>query len=793
MKRSLPSRWFLAAWAVLTGVSLYAATEAELIDNLGSAAGVPEKCATCRELRRVGTAKAVPALAGLLGDDRVGHAARYALEGIPGPEAGAALRAALGRTSGFARVGVIDSLGWRGEAKAVSLLAPLLADADPVTAAASATALGRIGGKSALKALSARRDTAPAAVQPAVLEALLRAAEKHVAEDPSAAAKVFGGLVDGKFSPEVRTAAWRGLFLAEPAKRTERFISALAGSDRPVQLAALKLLREAAERPQVEAVVKLWDSLPPESQLAVLDAHVKLGAEALPTVRKASASPHLALRLAAWRAFGELNDPDSLLALAKASATAKSPEREAARETLTRLHGPGVREAFLARLREADAVAKPELLRALGDRGEPQVAPVLLDNAADGAEPVRLAALEALTTLAAPDSLAPLLALAAKPQPEACYQALMRAMFAVCQASPNKEQAAGLVIGHIKRSAPDARRQALPLLGEFGTPAALEVVLEATRDTDAGIVKEALGVLAQWPNAAPAARLLELGRTNPDAVLQALALRGCIQVLDQEPDQAKRLAMLQQAMDAAKRPEEKRQALGQMGRIPTAPALAAILPSLADPALINEAGLAAVTVAEAVAPANGALATEAAAKLLGASQNPEVLRRAWALRGKTAQPGPFIQEWQICGPYRQANVTGAKAVFDLVYGPEKPGEAVNWQPVPKGNDVNLAGLFPNQDNCIAYLRTRVIVPEATPAVLLMGSDDGVKAWLNGTAVLANNVDRGMVADQDAAPIQLAKGANELLVKVTQGGGGWSLCARIVGVDGKPLTGLTAAP
>jgi hypothetical protein len=179
--------------------------------------------------------------------------------------------------------------------------------------------------------------------------------------------------------------------------------------------------------------------------------------------------------------------------------------------------------------------------------------------------------------------------------------------------------------------------------------------------------------------------------------------------------------------------------------------------------------------------------------LLAASQHPDVLRRAWALRGKTTQPGPFIQDWQLSGPYRQANATGAMAYFDLVFAPEKAGEAVSWQAVPKGDVVNLAALFPGQDNCVAYVRTKLTVPEATPAVLLLGSDDGAKAWLNGAVVLSSNVDRGMVADQDAAPIQLVKGANELLIKVTQGGGGWSLCARVAGVDGKPLAGLQAAP
>jgi hypothetical protein len=250
--------------------------------------------------------------------------------------------------------------------------------------------------------------------------------------------------------------------------------------------------------------------------------------------------------------------------------------------------------------------------------------------------------------------------------------------------------------------------------------------------------------------------------------------------------------LLQEAIKVATRVEEKRQALGQLGQIQTLPALDAVLPYLADSSLVNEAAVAAVGIAEKLADAQPQPVEEAAAKILAHCKTGDIVRRASALRGKP-KSGPFLREWLVCGPYSQPGVSGAEGVFDIAFGPEKPDEKVQWQPVPTADMVNLSGLFPGKVSCAAYLKTQVIALQDCEAQLLLGSDDGVKAWLNGAVVHSNNTDRFGVPDQDRAPIKLRKGANELLLKITQGGGGWLACARIVGLDGAPIPGLRCDP
>jgi len=329
----------------------------------------------------------------------------------------------------------------------------------------------------------------------------------------------------------------------------------------------------------------------------------------------------------------------------------------------------------------------------------------------------------------------------------------------------------------------------MPVLAELGTSAALDATKAALTGTDAETLRNALQVLSQWPNASAAPVLLDLASNSTNSTVRILALRGCMEVAALEPDHAKRLAMLQEARAAAKRPDEKKLALGKIGQIPTPAALQVAAADLSDPELATEAGLAALGIAEQLAAANPALANETAVRVLAKCKNPDIVKRAWALRGKPPGAIPFIQDWQVAGPYRQPGATGALALFDLAFSPEKPGEQVAWQPAPRADQVNLMALFPNEVSCVAYLRTRVIAPEDCEGVLLLGSDDGVKAWLNGTVVHSNNIDRGDVADQDMAPIHLRKGANELMLKITQGGGGWSARARIAGSDGQAIGSL----
>ena len=137
--------------------------------------------------------------------------ARYALERINAPEAGAALRDALGTVNGNQKIGVISSLGSRRDTAAVAPLGTLLRTDDPAIARAAALALGAIGTPEAVGVLQAALPAANGDRQ-FVVDALLSCAESLLQSDKTAEATTVYQSLSGEQQPRlVRLAATRGL------------------------------------------------------------------------------------------------------------------------------------------------------------------------------------------------------------------------------------------------------------------------------------------------------------------------------------------------------------------------------------------------------------------------------------------------------------------------------------------------------------------------------------------------------------------------------------------------------
>ena len=118
-----------------------------------------------------------------------------------------------------------------------------------------------------------------------------------------------------------------------------------------------------------------------------------------------------------------------------------------------------------------------------------------------------------------------------------------------------------------------------------------------------------------------------------------------------------------------------------------------------------------------------------------------------------------------------------------------------WRPMPvSGNPaqfwlMDIMRVFNGADRA-AYARAVISSPQEADAVFEIGSDDGVKVWLNGKQVHVKSGARPVTPASDKVPVRLVKGENTVLMKIAQGSGDWGFCLRVTTPDGTPMRGLS---
>jgi hypothetical protein len=76
------------------------------------------------------------------------------------------------------------------------------------------------------------------------------------------------------------------------------------------------------------------------------------------------------------------------------------------------------------------------------------------------------------------------------------------------------------------------------------------------------------------------------------------------------------------------------------------------------------------------------------------------------------------------------------------------------------------------DKSVAYIHRTITSSRRIELSMGLGSDDGCRVWLNGKLIHSMEVARGIDPDGDPLLLSLSRGVNHILIKVSNGGGGW---------------------
>jgi HEAT repeat protein len=626
----------------------------ELITVLQSNAGLHERARACQQLAILGTTEAIPPLAALLTDERLGHYARDALQVMPDPAAGDALREALGQLEGTLLIGVVNSLGLRRDTKAIAALSKLAVDRSSVAAPAALLALGRIGTPEALRLVQQGLTAGSAEVRAAAAEACLLVADQNLDQGRRDAAITLYDSVR-KAAPEgqLRVTATHGAIVARQGGGLALLIEHLHSPDVAMRNVALRAIRELPGPLVTPAIVSELANANPPLQALIIAALVERGDRgALAAIEAKAAADDEEVRVAALNALGRIGASSSVPILLKAVIAGRTPAAAgAAVASLGRIAAPDTDAAILAALPPAPPAVRSRLIAVLGDRKAESAIPELIRLAQDGNAEIVRTAFRALTLIARPGDLPALVRLSVSTSDDATRTLADRAVVTTSMKVLEPARRADAVLAAF-RQADDANTRAA-LLRPLGAvvrsmSATFDpfIAVRSALDDPAPVLRDAaIRCLADWPDATPSTTLLELVKRGLEPAQRDLAWQGAMRMAanvaagrDRSP--LNPVAFFAQANPLVRTPREKMALVSSLGNVKHIAAFNLLQPYLDDPAVATEAALAIVQIAPSLLNTKEGHAVEAVLGKIATSEKDEDTRRkaARAAKGLPSQP-----------------------------------------------------------------------------------------------------------------------------------------------------------
>ena len=749
----------------------------------------------CKRPSLIGTDQSIPVLSTMLVDSATADMARFALERIPGSAVDNVLRKALSKARGNARIGIINTLGRRRDPQAVTGLRKLLDDPEATVVSAAVAALGKIANDDATRALRQALNNTSGNLRLEVLEAYLKCADQLLARGQNAKARaIYKHLLDPRERVSIRFAAVRGMVRAAPDEADKIVISALEDADPDMQAQAIKLIAQIPEAKTVEAITREFSDFSIATQEQLLAALAERGDPAFrPVAVSATGSESGSVRIAALKALSVLGDHSTVDLLANVAAAGTGEESETARESLYRLRGENVDAIILRNLPQATSKVKVELIRSVGKRGIAAATKAILETAVSPDPLIRLESIKALKSIAGPPELPALIDLLIRAPEAPARKALEATIAAVAKKIPEQSQQSQAVLNALSTvSESGAKSSLLHVLGRIGNREALPVLRQALEDDDSEVRAAAIRALSMWPVAEPASDLLVIAQSNANPVHQVLALRGYVRLigLDNERPVGETVGMYRQAMVLAPSANEKKIVLSGLANVKAPVALEMAAEYIEDSTLVQEAEVAVVRIAQEMSLGDCKNAKSILQKIAATAASNSLRQDAGKLLDAIRSMEEYLTDWQVSGPYREKGVD----TFEYAFPPETGDQSADWRPMPAGTNHNRVWRLEldrviGGDDCAAYLRNQVWSDNDQEARLELGSDDGIKVWLNDQLVHANDVTRGVSPGADIVKVHLKQGWNQLMLKVSNKSGGWGACARLVKPDGSSFEEL----
>lgn len=526
-----------------------------------------------RQLFRICSEDALEALEELLVRPDTSRFAGYVLGGIEGQKTQDFLLRYLGKVRGPGKVNVIRTLGVRGDESAVRALRNLSGDGDPEIMRASIEAFGEIGGAAAASAAlwcmrNVRSDLRPVAGRAYLkcASGFLRDGERDRAIDMYDEVFLDTGL------PQVRREALDAMIRAEGEDGAYTIIEVLSNLDRSVFDAALAVVPDVPSERATVAMAEAVRKLKPDAQALLLEALARRGdAAALPAVLRAITHVDAQVRLSALKALGSIGDASTVLVLLKAAVASDDVAGDAARESIVRLKASGTDHELVKIVLGANNLRRSAAISLLAERHAENTVPLMFRVIEREAEPLRVAALEALGVLALQSDLADLIVVLSKASSPRTRLAAEASVARTISRLPLREDRVTIIRDLVGRrlNTSGNQRSLVRVLALLGEDSGLSSLTAVARRGEREAQDLAIEVLSNWPNAKPVDEFAKLlVDLEPESQRKAV-FTGFLRLLGLPSERGleQTLDYYRLAVEMGYRLEEKRMVLDGLSRI----------------------------------------------------------------------------------------------------------------------------------------------------------------------------------------------------------------------------------
>ncbi len=578
-----------------------------IADSIAKTTDVEPKSFLIEQLQFMGQPSIADVLYPLMTDKDLGPRAIRTLAALK-PEALAeqALTKLSDSNTTEVQAGLLLTLAQLAPANAVAKIAPLVNATDGDVRAAALDALAAIADPSSRDALK------QAALATETFEDLLAPARyldyaKNLAakDQKDLAAEICREVIAMDLTPANQHLAGLALttladIVGEPA--ADDLLAHVRDDQEDVRATALDNLNRFPSEPMTVHIIRELETSPdPEVTVAILLAlGDRKDASALPAVSAKFADENELVATTAVASAGEIDRSKALPAyLDSLTTTTNDNIVKAVIDQMRRVKTEELLPAVAKALPTSNAAGQVALIGLLGERRAVQQKDVIFAATESKNSKVRSAAYDALGRVAEAGDLARLRDMILAADSSATRKSARQAFVVAAKDSGDAATRSRLLLDSFTSANPDGKEVLLETMAALGDKESLQIVIDTASTTAVPELQNAaVRALSEWQSTDVATELARIAQKSPVETHQVLAVRGLSRLAGEIKDApAKKTEILMQALRLAKRPEEQKTIVSQLGDVKTTDALRAVSPYVDKEGVAAEAAAAAVKIA----------------------------------------------------------------------------------------------------------------------------------------------------------------------------------------------------